>query len=274
MDKQIFQDDLQTANKIDSARQARERQINKGIMSAPLPSMSSDIEKAVNSQSLSEDVNGGSTDILFPEVEEYKNQLSSNNVTVSWIDLQLRNLQKQMIYAPNDAVMLQMKNVLLDKKEELISGEKTTLEGIRSAKKGKSILLSPDDIINGSKARDKAVASIIEKLKEEFGDIRSDLKDGVHRDGGILFYKDANIVWDNRHSEDVPLLVNIPSSFYSKYIQAIKERTVQLAKQYGMYALFGQRNVDAIIWISTQAYYDEDGNWHDVRAEQSIKKNK
>ena len=265
MDKQIFQDDLQTANKIESARQARERQINKGIMSAPLPSMSSDIEKAVNSQSLSEDVNGGSTDILFPEVEEYKNQLSSNNVTVSWIDLQLRNLQKQMIYAPNDAVMLQMKNVLLDKKEELISGEKTTLEGIRSAKKGKSILLSPDDIINGSKARDKAVASIIEKLKEEFGDIRSDLKDGVHRDGGILFYKDANIVWDNRHSEDVPLLVNI---------QAIKERTVQLAKQYGMYALFGQRNVDAIIWISTQAYYDEDGNWHDVRAEQSIKKNK
>lgn len=142
MDKQIFQDDLQTANKIESARQARERQINKGIMSAPLPSMSSDIEKAVNSQSLSEDVNGGSTDILFPEVEEYKNQLSSNNVTVSWIDLQLRNLQKQMIYAPNDAVMLQMKNVLLDKKEELISGEKTTLEGIRSAKKGKSILFA------------------------------------------------------------------------------------------------------------------------------------
>ncbi len=273
MNEQIFQDDLQTADKIEAARQARERQINKGIMSTPIPSMSSDIEKAVNSQSFG-DANGGDTDMLFPEVEEYKNQLDSGHVTISWIDLQLSNLQKQMIYAPNDAVMLQMKNVLLDKKDELINGEKTTLEGIRSAKKGKSILLSPDDINSGSKARDKAVASIIEKLKEEFGDIRSDLKDGVHRDGGILFYKDANIVWDNKHSEDTPLLVNIPSTFYSKDIQAIKERTVQLAKQYGMYALFGQRNVDAIIWISTQAYYDEDGNWHDVRAEQSIKKNK
>lgn len=273
-DRNIFQDDLHTADKIEAARKAREEQINKGLMSNPLPSMSSDIEKAVSSQSLAEDANGGGTDFLSPELEAYKNQLDADNVSVSWIDLQLRNLQKRLIYAPNDTAMLQMKNILLDKKDELINGEKKTLEGIQNAKKAKSILLSPEDIISGSKARDKAVSSIIEKLKEEFGDIKADLKDGVHRDGGILFYKDANIVWDNKHSENVPLLVNIPSTFYSRDIQAIKSRTIQLARQYGMYALFGERTTDAIVWISTQAYYDKNGNWHDARAEQSLKKNK
>ena len=42
-DRDIFQDDLHTADKIEAARQARERQINKGIMTNPISSISSDI---------------------------------------------------------------------------------------------------------------------------------------------------------------------------------------------------------------------------------------
>lgn len=49
-DRDIFQDDLHTADKIEAARQARERQINKGIMTNPISSISSDVEKAVQSQ--------------------------------------------------------------------------------------------------------------------------------------------------------------------------------------------------------------------------------
>lgn len=273
-DRNIFQDDLHTADKIEAARQARERQINKGIMTTPISSISSDIEKAVQSQSLSEDVNGGDTSLLFPEVEEYKRQLDESNVTETWIDLQLRNIQKQMIYKPNDATLSQMRGVLLEKKEELRNGEKKTLQGISAAKKAKSLILSPEDIMNGSKARDKAVDTISATLKEEFGELQANLNDGVHRDGGILIYKNANIVWDKNHSEDVPLLVNIPAAFSNGDLQAIKNRTIQLAKQYGMCVQFGQRTADAILWITIQAYYDEDGNWHDAKAEQSLKKNK
>lgn len=273
-DRNIFQDDLHTADKIEAARQARERQINKGIMTSPISSISSDIEKAVQSQSLSEGANGGDTSLLFPEVEEYKRQLDESNVTETWIDLQLRNIQKQMIYKPNDVALSQMRDVLLEKKEELRNGEKKTIQGISAAKKAKSLILSPEDITNGSKARDKAVSAIETVLKEEFGDIQADLKDGVHSGGGILIYKNANITWDKNHSEDVPLLVNIPASFSNRNLQAIKTRTTELAKQYGMQVLFGQRTADSILWITTRAYYDEDGNWHDAVAEQSLKKNK
>ena len=179
-----------------------------------------------------------------------------------------------MIYRPNDEALLQMRYILLDKKNELRTGEKATLQALSAARKSKGVVLSPEDITNGSKARDKAVKHIADTLKEEFGDIQADLKDGVHRGGGILIYKNANITWDKNHSEDVPLLVNIPASFSNRDLQAIKTRTTELAKQYGMHVLFGQRTADAILWITTRAYYDEDGNWHDAVAEQSLKKNK
>ena len=125
--RNIFQDDLHTADKIEAARQARERQINKGIITDSISSISSDIEKAVQSQALSKDANGGDTSLLFSEVEEYKRQLDESNVTETWIDLQLRNIQKQMIYNPNDVTLSQMRGVLLKKKEELRNGEKKTL---------------------------------------------------------------------------------------------------------------------------------------------------
>jgi len=270
--RNIFQDDLHTADKIEAARQARERQINKGIMTSPISSISSDIEKAVQSQSLSENANGGDTSLLFPEVENFKKRI--NNATETQIDLYLQGIQKQLIYNPSDEALLQMRFILLDKKNELQTGEKATLQALSAARKSKSVVLSPEDITNGSKARDKAVKHIADTLKEEFGELQANLNDGVHRDGGILIYKNANIVWDKNHSEDVPLLVNIPASFSNRDLQAIKTRTTELAKQYGMHVLFGQRTADAILWITTRAYYDEDGNWHDAVIEQSLKKNK
>ena len=271
-DERIFQDDLRTADKIEAARKAREQQINKGICYGTAPVLETDIEKAVQSQAL--DANGGGTDLLYPEVEAYKQRLDNSNVTEAQIDLQLQSIQKQMIYRPNDEALLQMRSILLDKKNELRTGEKATLQALSAARKSKSVVLSPEDITNGSKARDKAVKTIADTLKEEFGDIQADLKDGVHRGGGLLIYKNANITWDKNHSEDVPLLVNVPASFSNRDLQAIKTRTMELAKQYGMHVLFGQRTADAILWITTRAYYDENGNWHDAVAEQSLKKNK
>lgn len=269
-DGRIFQDDLHTADKIEAARKAREQQINKGICYGTTPSLGTDIEKAVQSQEFN--ANGGGTDLLFPEVEDFKKRLE--NTTETQVDLYLQSIQKQMIYRPNDEALLQMRSILLDKKNELRTGEKATLQALSAARKSKSVVLSPEDITNGSRARDKAVKHIADTLKEEFGDIQADLKDGVHRGGGILIYKNANITWDKNHSEDVPLLVNIPASFSNRDLQAIKTRTTELAKQYGMHVLFGQRTADAILWITTRAYYDEDGNWHDAVAEQSLKKNK
>lgn len=269
-DGRIFQDDLHTADKIEAARKAREQQINKGICYGTTPSLGTDIEKAVQSQEFN--ANGGGTDLLFPEVEDFKKRLE--NTTETQVDLYLQSIQKQMIYRPNDEALLQMRSILLDKKNELRTGEKATLQALSAARKSKSVVLSPEDITNGSRARDKAVKHIADTLKEEFGDIQADLKDGVHRGGGILIYKNANITWDKNHSEDVPLLVNIPASFSNRDLQAIKTRTTELAKQYGMHVLFGQRTADSILWITTRAYYDEDGNWHDAVAERSLKKNK
>lgn len=269
-DGRIFQDALHTADKIEAARKAREQQINKGICYGTTPSLGMDIEKAVQSQEFN--ANGGGTDLLSPEVEDFKKRLE--NTTETQVDLYLQSIQKQMIYRPNDEALLQMRSILLDKKNELRTGEKATLQALSAARKSKSVVLSPEDITNGSKARDKAVKHIADSLKEEFGDIQADLKDGVHRGGGILIYKNANITWDKNHSEDVPLLVNIPASFSNRDLQAIKTRTTELAKRYGMHVLFGQRTADAILWITTRAYYDEDGNWHDAVAEQSLKKNK
>ena len=183
-------------------------------------------------------------DTLTPEVEAYKRQLDNGNVTETWVDLQMQNIQRQLIYAPTDNRLLQLKKVLLSKKKELRSGEKAAVEALSAARKASSLLLSPEDIANGSKARDKAVDTISDTLKEEFGELQANLNDGVHRDGGILIYKNANIVWDKNHSEDVPLLVNIPASFSNRDLQAIKTRTTELAKQYGMHVLFGQRTAE------------------------------
>ena len=271
MNNRIFQDNLHTAEKIEAARRAREQQINKGIGYSSTPSINSDIEKAIQSQTL--DANGGGMDVLTPEVEAYKRQLDNGNVTETWIDLQMQNIQRQLIYNPNDERLLQLKGVLLAKKKELRTGEKTAEEALSAARKANSLLLSPEEIINGSKARDKAVKKIIDTLKEEFGELEADLKDGVHRGGKMLTYQNATLTFGHE-SMTTPLVVNIPTGFSSRDIMAIKARATAMAKAYGMQMLYRERTTDIILWISPTAYYDEYGNWHDYAQEMSLMRNR
>ena len=268
MNNKIFQDNLHTAEKIEAARRAREQQISKGISYGAAPSIGSDIEKAIQSQTL--DANGGDMDVLTPEVEAYKRQLDRGNVTETWIDLQMQNIQRQLIYAPTDNRLLQLKKILLAKKKELRSGGKAAVEALSATRKANSLLLSPEDITTGSKARDKAVQKIIDTLTKEFGELEADLKDGVHRGGKMLTYKNATLTF-GRESMTTPLLVNIPSGFSNRDVQAIKKRATRMAKAYGMQMLYGERTTDIILWINPMAYYDEFGNWHDYAAEQSLK---
>lgn len=271
MNNILFQDNLHTAEKIEAARKAREEQINKGIGYSSTPSINSDIEKAMQSQTL--DANGGDMGILIPEVEAYKQQLDNRNVTETWVDLQMQNIQRQLIYNPSDERLLQLKGVLLAKKKELRTGEQTAEEALSAARKVNSLLLPPEEIINGSKARDKAVKKIIDILKKEYGELEADLKDRVHRGGKILTYQNATLTF-GRESMTTPLVVNIPSGFSNRDIQAIKKRATAMAKAYGMQMLYGERTTDIILWISPTTYYDEYGNWHDYIQEISLKKNK
>ena len=266
MNNILFQDNLRTADKIEAARKAREEQINKGIFYGSAPSMESEIEKAVQSQPL--DANGGGTDLLAPEVEDFKKRL--DNATETQLDLYLQSIQKQMIYNPNDKTLLLMRSILLNKKKELKNGEKATVQALSASRKAKSLLLSPEDIANGSKARDKAVQKIINALTEEFGELEADLKDGVHRGGKMLTYKNATLTF-GRESMTAPLVVNIPSGFSRRDIQNIKTRTTSMARAYGMHMLYGERTTDIILWINPMVYYDEYGNWHDYTREQSLK---
>lgn len=266
MNNILFQDNLHTADKIEAARKAREEQINKGIFYSSAPSMESEIEKAVQSQPL--DANGGGTDFLAPEVEDFKKRL--DNVTETQVDLYLQSIQKQMIYRPDDEVLLQMRSILLNKKNELRNNGKATEQALSASRKAKSLLLSPEDIVNGSKARDKAVSRIIRALKEEFGDIEADLKDGVHRGGKMQTYTNAALTF-GRESVTTPLVVNIPSGFSRRDIQNIKTRATAMARAYGMQMLYGERTTDIILWINPTVYYDGYGNWHDYIREQSLK---
>ena len=268
MNNILFQDNLRTAERIEAARKAREKQINKGIFYASTPSMESEIEKAAQSQPL--DANGGDTDVLYPEVETYKQQLDNGNVTETWIDLQMQNIQKRLIYDPTDERLLQMKQVLLDKKKELRNKGKATEQALSASRKAKSLLLSPEDIVNGSRARDKAVRAIIRALKEEFGDMKADLKDGVHRGGKMQTYTNATLTF-GRESVTTPLVINIPSGFSNRDIRSVKTRATGMAKAYGMQMLYGERTTDIILWINPTVYYDEYGNWHDYTREQSLK---
>ena len=268
MNKILFQDNLHTAEKIEAARKARELQISKGITYGSAPALGSDMEKAIQTQAL--DANGGGMDVLIPEIEAYKQKLGNGNVTETWVDLQMRNIQRQLIYNPTDNRLLQLKKVLLDKKKALRNKEKATEQALSAARKANNILLSPEDIINGSKARDKAVDKIISALGKEFGELEADLQDGVHRGGKMLAYKNATLTF-GRKSMTTPLLVNIPSGFSSRDIQAIKKRATDMAKAYGMQMLYGERTTDIILWINPLAYYDEYGNWHDHAAEQTLK---
>lgn len=268
MNNILFQDNLCTAERIEAARKAREEQINKGIFYGSTPSMESEIEKAARFQPLN--ANGGDTDVLYPEVETYKQQLDNGNVTETWIDLQMQNIQKRLIYDPTDERLLQMKQVLLDKRKELRNKGKATGQALSASRKAKSLLLSPEDIVNGSRARDKAVQAIIRALKEEFGNIEADLKDGVHRGGKMQTYTNATLTF-GRESMTTPLVVNIPSGFSNRDIQNIKTRATEIAKAYGMQMLYGERTTDIILWINPTVYYDEYGNWHDYAREQSLK---
>lgn len=264
----LFKDNLRTAERIEAARKAREEQINKGIFYGSTPSMESEIEKAAQSQPL--DANGGNTDELYPEVETYKQQLDNGNVTESWIDLQMQNIQKWLIYDPTDGRLLRMRQVLLDKKKELRNRGKATEQALSASRKAKSLLLSPEDIVNGSRARDKAVQAIIRALNEKFGDIEADLKDGVHRGGKMQIYTNATLTF-GRESITTPLVVNIPSGFSNRDIQSIKKRATMMAKVYGMQMLYGERTTDIILWINPTVYYDKYGMWHDYAREQSLK---
>ena len=268
MDKILFQDSLHTAEKIEAARKARERQISKGITYGSAPAIGSDIEKAIQSETL--DANGGGTDVLCPEVEAYKRQVDNGNVTETWVDMQMQNIQRQLIYRPTDERLLQMKKILLDRKKALRGKEKATEQALSASRKAKSILLSPEDIINGSKARDKTVDTIISVLEKEFGDLEADFKDGVHRGGKMLTYKNATLTF-GRESMITPLLVNIPTAFSNRDIQEIKKRATAMAKAYGMQVLYGERTTDIILWVNPTAYYDEYGNWHDYEREKSLK---
>lgn len=268
MNNKIFQDNLHTAEKIEAARRARERQISKGITYGSAPVISSDIEKAIQSETL--DANGGGTDVLCPEVEAYKRQIDNGNVSETWVDMQMQNIQRQLIYRPTDERLLQMKKILLDKKKALRGKEKAAEEALSAARKANSVLLSPEDIVNGSKARDKAVDKIISVLKERFGDLEADFKDGVHRGGKMLTYKNATLTF-GRESVTTPLLVNIPTAFSSRDIQEIKKCATAMAKAYGMQVLYGERTTDIILWVNPVAYYDEYGNWHDYEREKSLK---
>ena len=264
----LFQDNLRTAERIEAARKAREEQINKGIFYGSTLSMESELEKAAQSQPLA--ANGGDTDVLYPEVETYKQQLDNGNVTETWIDLQMKNIQKRLIYDPTDERLLQIKQVLLDKKKELHNKGKATEQALSASRKAKSLLLSPEDIVNGSRARDKAVDKIISVLKERFGDLEADFKDGVHRGGKLLTYKNATLTF-GRESVTTPLLVNIPTAFSSRDIQEINKCTTAMAKAYGMQVLYGERTTDIILWVNPMVYYDEYGNWHDYEREKSLK---
>ena len=262
----LFQDNLHTAERIEAARKAREEQINKGIFYGSTPSMESEIEKAVQSQPL--DANGGGTDLLTPEVEDFKKRL--DNATETQVDLYLQSIQKQMIYRPDDEALLQMRSILLNKKNELRNNGKATEQALSASRKAKSLLLSPEDIVNGSRARDKAISAIISALKKEFGDLEADFKDGVHRGGKIQTYTNATLMF-GRESVTTPLVVNIPTAFSSRDIQNIKARATGMAKAYGMQMLYGERTTDIILWVSPSVYYDEYGNWHDYTREQSLK---
>lgn len=267
MKDKIFKDNLHTAEKIEAARRAREQQINKGISYGSAPSIGSYIEKAVQTQAL--DVNGGGMQEISPELAEFKQRL--NNATETQIDLYLQGIQKQLIYRPNDETYLLMRSILLGKKNELRNGDKATKQALSDARKVKSILLSPEDIISGSKARDKAVDKIANTLKDEFGELEADLKDGVHRGGKMQTYKNATLTF-GRESMTTPLVVNIPSGFSNHDIQAIKTRATQMAKAFGMQMLYGERTTDIILWINPYVYYDEQGMWHDYAREKSLKK--
>ena len=268
MNNRIIQDNLHTAEKIEAARKARERQISKGITYGSAPAIGSTIEKAIQSETL--DANGGSADVLCPEFEAYKRQVDNGNVSETWIDLQMQNIQRQLIYRPTDKRLLQMKKILLEKKKALRGKEKATEQALSASRKANSVLLSPEDIVNGSKARDKAVDTIISALRKEFGDLEADFKDGVHRGGKMLTYKNATLTF-GRESMTTPLLVNIPTAFSSRDIQKIKQSATQMAKAYGMQVLYGERTTDIILWVNPTAYYDEYGNWHDYAREQSLK---
>ena len=165
---------------------------------------------------------------------------------------------------------MQLKKVLLEKKKELRTGEKAAVEALSATRKANSLLLSPEDIISGSKARDKAVQKIIDMLTEEFGELEADLKDGVHRGGKMLTYKNATLTF-GRETMTTPLVVNIPAGFSNRDIQVIKKRATAMTKAYGMQMLYGERTTDIILWINPMAYYDEYGNWHDYAVEQSLK---
>lgn len=184
--------------------------------------------------------------------------------------MQMQNIQRQLIYRPTDERLLQMKKILLDKKKALRGKEKAAEEALSAARKANSVLLSPEDIVNGSKARDKAVDKIISVLKERFGDLEADFKDGVHRGGKMLTYKNATLTF-GRESVTTPLLVNIPTAFSSRDIQEIKKCATAMAKAYGMQVLYGERTTDIILWVNPVAYYDEYGNWHDYEREKSLK---
>lgn len=113
---------LDIAGSIESARQARENQINKGVMNEGATIEPTIIEKAMSSTGAI----GRETDEVdeidscyMPEVREFKKAIDSQNLTTADVDLQLRRVQRHLTASPNDPKLNQIKEVLLDRRDSL-----------------------------------------------------------------------------------------------------------------------------------------------------------
>ena len=113
---------LDIAGSIEAARQARENQINKGVMNEGATIDPTIIEKAMSSTGAI----GREADEVdeidyhyMPEVREFKKAIDSQNLTTADVDLQLRRVQRHLTASPNDPKLNQIKEVLLDRRDSL-----------------------------------------------------------------------------------------------------------------------------------------------------------
>lgn len=113
---------LDIAGSIEAARQARENQINKGVMNEGATIEPTIIEKAMSSTGAI----GRETDEVdeidynyMPAVREFKKAIDSQNLTIGEVELQLRRVQRHLTASPNDPKLNQIKEVLLDRRESL-----------------------------------------------------------------------------------------------------------------------------------------------------------
>nr|DAJ27950.1 MAG TPA: hypothetical protein [Caudoviricetes sp.] len=113
---------LDIAGSIEAARQARENQINKGVMNEGATIEPTIIEKAMSSTGAigrEADEVDEIDSCYMPEVREFKKAIDSQNLTVADVDLQLKRVQRHLTASPNDPKLNQIKEVLLDRRDSL-----------------------------------------------------------------------------------------------------------------------------------------------------------